>query len=115
VGGRFRGAPVLLLTTIGRKTAKRRTTPLLYVTDGNGWVLVASNGGRATDPSWWSNLKRNPEAEIQIRREIRKVQARKASTEEKAKLWPLVTKMYRTYDDYQRKTDREIPVVILEP
>lgn len=100
---------------MGWKTGKRRTTPLLYITEGNGWVVVASNGGRPKDPSWWSNLKRNHAAEIQIGREIRKAQARKASTEEKAKLWPLVTKMYPTYDDYQRKTDREIPVVILEP
>jgi len=114
VGGRFRGTPVLLLTTIGRKTAKRRT-PLLYTAEGNSWVVVASNGGRPTDPSWWSNLKRNPEAEIQIGREIRKAQARKASTEEKTRLWPLLTKMYPTYNDYQRKTDREISVVILEP
>lgn len=114
IGGRFRGGPVLLLTTIGRKTGKKRTTPLLYVAEGNGYALVASNGGRPKDPSWWSNLKKNPNAEIQLKSKKSKMIARQASDEEKARLWPIVTKMYPTYDNYQKKTARKIPVVILE-
>lgn len=114
IGGTFRGAPVLLLTTTGRKTGKRRTTPLLYVRNGNNWTVVASNGGRPKDPSWFFNLRRNPEAEIQIKTNVSKVLAKQASPEEKTRLWPLLTKMYPTYNDYQKKTEREIPVVILE-
>jgi deazaflavin-dependent oxidoreductase (nitroreductase family) len=115
IAGNFRGARVLLLTTIGRKTGKRRTTPLFHIEDGQNKAVVASNGGRDKDPSWWANLKTNPEAEIQIGAEAKKVRARKASAEEKKRLWPLFTKVYPTYDDYQRKTNREIPVAILEP
>lgn len=119
IGGRFRGAPVLLLTTVGRRTGKKRTTPLLYVREeeNNGninWALVASNGGRSQDPSWWANLQRNPNAEIQIKGEKRGVRARKASDDEKTRLWPILTKMYPSYNDYQKKTTRNIPVVILE-
>jgi F420H(2)-dependent quinone reductase len=114
IGGKFRGAPVLLLTTIGRKSGKSRTTPVLFLADGKGWVVVASNAGRPRDPSWWSNLKMTPGCEAQIRGEKRRVQARKASAEEKTRLWPMLTKMYPPYNDYQRKTKREIPVVILE-
>ena len=115
IGGKFRGGPVLLLTTIGRKTGKRRTTPVLFITYGKGWVVVASNGGRPNDPSWWSNLKKTPACEVQMRKEKRRVNARKASAEEKTRLWPMLTKMYPPYNDYQRKTKREISVVILEP
>lgn len=115
IGGYFRGAPVLLLTTTGKKTGKPRTTPLLYLPDRDRWILVGSNGGRPNDPSWWSNLKKKPEAEIRIKSETTKVFARKASPDEKARLWPILTKMYRQYDDYQRKTARDIPVVVLDP
>ncbi len=114
IGETFRGAPVLLLTTTGRKTGKRRTTPVLYVIDGDNLAIVASNGGRPKDPSWLLNLRKNPEAEIQIKKTLSKVRAKQASSSEKARLWPLVTKMYPTYNDYQKKTTREIPVVILE-
>jgi F420H(2)-dependent quinone reductase len=114
IGGTFRGAPVLLLTTVGRKTGKKRTTPVLYLMDGNSLVLVASNGGRPKNPSWLYNLRKNPEAEIQMNSGLSRVRARQASAEEKARLWPLLAKMYPQYNDYQKKTTREIPVVILE-
>jgi deazaflavin-dependent oxidoreductase (nitroreductase family) len=114
IGGTFRGAPALLLTTTGRKTGKRRTTPLLYVIDENNLAIVASNGGRPRDPSWFLNLKKNPEAEVQIKKNHIRVHAREVSPDEKARLWPLLTKMYPTYDDYQKKTTREIPVVMLQ-
>ncbi|TLY09858.1 MAG: nitroreductase family deazaflavin-dependent oxidoreductase [Thaumarchaeota archaeon] len=115
IGGRFRGAPVLLLTTTGRKTGKQRTTPLLYLADETNLAIVASNGGRDRAPSWWSNLKRNPSVEVQIKRLKRKMTAVQATKEEKGRLWPLLTNMYPPYDDYQRRTQREIPIVLLRP
>jgi len=115
LGGSFRGAPVLLLTTIGSKSGRRRTTPLLYVNDGDRIAVVASNNGRDKDPSWWYNMKRNPQAEVQIENEKKRVGAAKASPEEKRRLWPLLTKIYPTYDVYQTRTKREIPVIILTP
>lgn len=115
IGGTMRGAPVLLLTTTGRKTGKKRTTPLLYVFDGpNNVVVVASNGGHQKNPQWFFNLKRNPDAEILVKKDFSKVRAKEASPEERARLWPVLTKTYSAYDDYQRKTSREIPVMILE-
>ena len=115
IGGRVRGAPVLLLTTVGRKSGNRRTTPLLYLEDGENLVLVASYGGRDQDPAWFTNLKQNPVVEVQIRGEKRTMRAEQASWEEKGKLWSLLTGVYHQYEDYQRKTKREIPVVILRP
>ena len=115
IGGRFRGAPVLLLTTTGRKTGKQRTTPLLYLADETNLAVVASNGGRDRAPSWWSNLKRNPSVEVQIKRLKRKMTAVQATKEEKGRLWPLLANMYPPYDDYQRRTQREIPIVLLRP
>jgi F420H(2)-dependent quinone reductase len=88
---------------------------VLFIKDADSWVVVASNGGRPKDPSWWSNLKKNPDTTIQIKGEKKTVRARQASVEEKTTLWPLLTKMYPPYDDYQKKTSREIPVAILEP
>ena len=113
IGGSFRGAPVLLLTTTGRRTGRRRTTPLLYAKDGNRLVIVASNGGRDDDPSWWRNLKCDPQAEVEIRGEKWKVKAGRASDLEKTKLWPLLVKIYPSYEDYQRKTKRVISVIVL--
>ena len=113
IGGRLWNAPVLLLTTVGRKTGKKRTTPLLYLRDGERLIIVASNGGRDNEPSWWTNLRHDPHAEVQIKGEKKKMIARKASEEENSSFWPLLTKMYPAYSDYQRRTKREIPVVIL--
>ncbi len=113
IGGRLWNAPVLLLTTIGRKTGKKRTTPLLFLRDGERIIIVASNGGKDKEPSWWTNLRHDPHAEVQIKGEKRKIIARKAVEEERSDLWPLLTKMYPAYKDYQTRTKREIPVVIL--
>jgi len=115
VGGRFRGAPVLLLTTIGRKTGRKRTTPLLFARDGNRLIIVASNGGRNRDPSWWTNLRFNSEAEVEIKKDRWRVKAEKANDEEKTRLWPLMTETFPPYEEYQRKTKRVIPVIILTP
>ena len=116
IGGRFlRGAPVCLLTTRGRKTGEPRVAPLLYLADGERVVIVASKGGMSKHPLWYLNLLANPDCEVQIGATKRAMRARTASPEEKAALWPRLVAMYRDYDDYQARTDRDIPVVILEP
>lgn len=115
VGGRLAGGPVLLLTTTGRKSGRERTVPLLYLPDGQDLVVVGSNGGAATHPAWWLNLQTNPEATIEIGGRRTRVRAEKASPEEKERLWPGLVDMYSGYEDYRRRTDREIPVVILRP
>ena len=115
IGGTLVGGPVLLLVTIGRKTGQRRTTPLLYLMDGDRYVIVASNGGAPKDPVWWLNLKANPEATVEVGDRTLRVRAEAASPEEKGRLWPGLVKMYGGYEGYQRKTDRTIPVAILHP
>jgi len=116
LGGRLRkGAPVLLLTTTGRKTGRRRTTPLLYVEEGDRYVVVASAGGAPSHPAWYLNLRGNPAATIQVGGRKLAVTAETAGLEERALLWQRLTQMWPQYDDYQAKTGREIPVVILAP
>lgn len=116
LGSRFLGgAPVLLLTTIGRRSGKPRTAPLIYLEDGDDVVLVASKGGMSQHPVWYLNLVAHPDVEVQIGSEVRKLRARTASDEEKTKLWPRLNAVYRHYDEYQARTDRNIPVVICEP
>ena len=116
LGSRFlRGAPVLLLTTTGRKSGRPRTAPLLYLEDGDNLVVVASKGGMSHHPTWFLNLEANPEAEIEIGTERRKMLARRASDPEKKDLWPRLVAMYSDYADYQARTDRDIPVLILSP
>ena len=118
-GGRFgarflRGAPVLLLTTTGARSGARRTTPLIYVEDAGRLVLVASKGGSKRNPLWYGNLAKNPDVEVQIGTDVRALRARTASPEEKEALWPKLLATYRDYADYQARTRRDIPVVILE-
>jgi deazaflavin-dependent oxidoreductase (nitroreductase family) len=116
LGGRLRKtAPVLLLTTTGRKSGKQRTTPLLYVEDGEQYVIIASVGGAPKHPAWYLNLQANPAATIQIGTRRIAVSAETATPEDRARLWPLATNMYSGYSDYQAKTSREIPVVVLTP
>ncbi len=115
IGGRI-GGPVLLLNTTGRKSGQRRTTPLLYLRDGEDLVIVASNGGSSAPPAWWLNLKANPDTTVELAgRETLNVRAEKADDEEKRRLWARLLEMYSGYEGYQRKTDREIPVVVLRP
>ena len=114
LGGRT-GLPVLLLTTTGRKSGRRRTKPLGYVKEGDDFLLAASNAGNDFFPSWWLNLKANPVAEIQVRGQRLSVNARKASPEEKERLWPKFLEAYKGYANYEKKTSREIPVIILTP
>ena len=114
IGGHT-GGPVLLLTTVGRKSGRSRTTPLLYINDGASWVVVGSKGGDARHPAWWLNLKANPVGKIQVKRKLVPVRAREATEEERAALWPRFVEMYSPYEKYRRRTRRKIPVVILEP
>ncbi|GAA1990842.1 nitroreductase family deazaflavin-dependent oxidoreductase [Nocardiopsis rhodophaea] len=110
----LKGTTVLLLTTTGRKTGKQHTTPLIYRTDGDDYVVVASNGGAPDSPSWYKNLTAYPQVGVQVKGDRFTAHARSASTQEKARLWPLMTEVWPDYDDYQAKTDRPIPVVILQ-
>jgi deazaflavin-dependent oxidoreductase (nitroreductase family) len=115
IGGHFSGAPILLLTTTGAKSGKQRTAPLMYLEDGDDIVVVASNGGSDRHPGWWANLRRNPQARVQIRGSRRAVRAGEASADERARLWPKLLEMYDEYECYQERTARVIPVVILRP
>jgi deazaflavin-dependent oxidoreductase (nitroreductase family) len=116
IGTRFlRGAPVGLLTTRGRKSGQLRTLPLIYLQDGERIVIVASQGGMPRHPIWYLNLEAQPEVAFQVGSERRSYRARRAGAEEKAALWPRLCAIYPDYDDYQRRTERDIPVVVLEP
>jgi deazaflavin-dependent oxidoreductase (nitroreductase family) len=105
----------LLLTTTGRKSGEARTVPLTYMADGERYVLVASNGGSDRHPAWWLNLERKSRATIQVGPRTLAVVARRADPTERARLWPALKKMNPFYAQYERITEREIPVVILEP
>ena len=115
IGGRIAGGPVLLLTTTGRKSGRARTIPLLYLKDGENMVVVASNGGTASHPAWWRNLAANPEATVEFGGRKVRVRAEEVGSEDKKRLWPKLVKMYGGYEDYRRRTDREIPVIFLHP
>jgi deazaflavin-dependent oxidoreductase (nitroreductase family) len=112
-GYHWRGTTILLLTTRGRKSGEERTTPLIHRTDGERWVIVASKGGTPENPSWYENLLADPQATIQVKGETIAVTASTAAGEERSRLWSLMAEAWPAYDDYQRKTDREIPVVVL--
>jgi len=115
LGGRLAGSPVLLLDTVGRKTGAPRTSPLLYLPDGDRLVIVASKGGAPRDPVWWLNLKARPKTTVQVGPRRMTVEAEEARGPERDRLWPKLTAMYPSYGDYQKKTPRTIPVVILRP
>jgi deazaflavin-dependent oxidoreductase (nitroreductase family) len=115
VGAKVLGAPVLLLTTTGRKSGRPRTAPLMYMEDGDNLIVVGSNGGNAQHPAWFLNLRANPDADVQIGRTRRRVRAEVADDAERARLWPKLVEMYGNYDEYQKETSRTIPVVILRP
>ena len=108
------GSTILLLTTTGRKTGEHRTTPLIYGLEGGNPVIVASKGGAPEHPGWYRNLAKTPEVEVQILDERFPAQARVAEGEERERLWRMMNGIWRYYDDYQSRTDREIPVVVLE-
>jgi len=116
-GGRF-GLPngrFVLLTTTGRKTGKPHTVPLLSIDDSDTVVVIASHGGLDQPPAWWLNLRANPNAHLQIGRRLVPVTAHEADTGERSRLWPLFVAEYSGYVDYQKRTSREIPIMILRP
>jgi deazaflavin-dependent oxidoreductase (nitroreductase family) len=113
-GHRWRGYPTLLLTTKGRKTGILRRTALIYGRDGDDYLLVASYGGAADHPLWYLNLVADPNVELQVGAEKFKAKARPVKGAERARLWKIMTGVYPTYDDYQKKTKREIPVIVLQ-
>jgi deazaflavin-dependent oxidoreductase (nitroreductase family) len=121
-GGRFGhkvpGGPgtMLLLDHVGAKSGKKRTSPLLYVEDGENVFVIASKGGFPKHPAWYHNLVANPDTTVQIRSERRAVHARVATPQERERLWPIAVKAYSGYEDYAaRSKGREIPIVVLEP
>lgn len=116
LGARFPGgAPICIVTTTGRRSGRPRTVPLLYMRDGDDIIVVASKGGMPHHPDWYLNVAANPEVEIEIGDHSEPYVARTADAEERASLWPRLVEVYSSYDDYQARTDREIPVVICSP
>ena len=116
LGGTWlRGAPVMLLTVTGRKTGRQLTVPLLYLRDGEHVVVVASKGGMDQHPLWYLNLVANPDVVAEIGTEKRQMRAHTADEAEREQYWPKLVAMYRDYADYQARTERTIPVVVLSP
>lgn len=115
VGGRIGRAPVLLLTTTGRKSGQQRTAPVVYLADGENVVVINTNAGNAKVPAWSLNLKANPEAEVERGRRRYPVRARIAEGEERERLWREHNEQYAGFDDYQEKLAREASVIVLEP
>jgi proline iminopeptidase len=108
------GSTILLLTTTGRKSGEKRTAPLIYAKDGDRYIIVASKGGAPEHPGWYQNIEKTPEVELQVEGEVFKARAHDAKGEERARLWKLANTVWKYYDDYAKKTEREIPVVVLE-
>ena len=113
-GHDWQGATVLILTTTGRRSGEPRSTPLIYAKRGEDHVVVASKGGAEEHPAWYLNLTEQPEVTVQVRGDRFTARARTATAEEKPELWRMVTERWPAYEEYQRKTSREIPVVVLE-
>jgi deazaflavin-dependent oxidoreductase (nitroreductase family) len=115
VGGKMDQLPVMLLEHTGAKSGKTRTTPLLYLADGDDLVIVASRAGSDANPAWFHNLKVHPNATVEIKGTRRQVVARVATDEERERLWPELVRGYRHYATYETRTERRIPVLILSP
>ncbi|MGB5811011.1 MAG: nitroreductase family deazaflavin-dependent oxidoreductase [Polyangiales bacterium] len=109
------GVPVLLLTTIGRKSGQPRIAPLIFIEDGENVIVVASQGGLPTDPLWYRNIQADPKIEVQIKQRKRKMIARDATADERTRLWPRLVAHYPDFASYEVWTDRVIPIVICEP
>jgi deazaflavin-dependent oxidoreductase (nitroreductase family) len=113
-GHDWQGTSVLILTTTGRRTGRKHATPLIYQEHDGSYLVVASKGGSVTPPDWYLNLQADPEVEVQVWGERFAARARTATDEEKPALWRLMTRAWPAYNDYQQKTDRVIPVVVLD-
>ena len=115
IGYDWNGTKILLLTTTGRKSGERRTSPLIFVPHGDGWAIIASKGGAPEHPAWYLNLDADPKVEVQVKGDVYEARARTAQGAEREQLWAEALKVWPSYDDYQAKTPRQIPVVVLEP
>jgi F420H(2)-dependent quinone reductase len=115
VGGKVGRAPVLLLTTTGRRSGQQRTAPVLYLKEGERLVVIGSNAGNAKAPAWSLNLEANPQAEVEVGRERSLVRARVTEGEERAELWRKMNAQYAGFDAYEANTSRDIAVFVLEP
>jgi proline iminopeptidase len=115
IGGGKGMVPTLLLTTIGRKSGTAMILPLIFGRSGPNYVVVASKGGAPAHPAWYLNLQAKPEVQVQVKADKFTALAHTADAEERAKLWPMMVEIYGPYAQYQTKTDRQIPVVILKP
>jgi deazaflavin-dependent oxidoreductase (nitroreductase family) len=115
IGGTMGGNPVLLLTTTGRKTGQRRIWPVTYLPDGEDLIVVASAGGQPQQPAWYLNLQANPRVTVQVGNQMRRLVAHTAEGEERGRLWARFIQAYPAFEGYQRKTRRELPVVVLRP
>ncbi|HEY3763798.1 MAG TPA: nitroreductase family deazaflavin-dependent oxidoreductase [Gaiellales bacterium] len=113
-GHDWQGVPTLLLTTRGRKSGEPRTLPLIYGRDGDRLLIVASRGGAPSHPSWFLNLQADPHVQVQVKADRFDATARAATPDEKPRLWKTMTSIWPAYDEYQTRTDRDIPVVVLE-
>jgi deazaflavin-dependent oxidoreductase (nitroreductase family) len=111
----MRGMPILLLTTVGRRTRQQRTTPLMYIRDGDSYVITASNNGRDTHPAWFLNLQASPQVTIEVTGKRLQAIASTATTAERERLWPQLVSKAPFFDDYQKGTTRPIPMVLLRP
>lgn len=114
-GHDWQGTTVLILTTTGRRSGEQRSTPLIYQRHGDAYLVVASKGGADQPPAWYLNLEANRDVEVQVKGDRFKARARAASPDEKPELWRKMTATWPAYDEYQQKTERDIPVVVLEP
>jgi deazaflavin-dependent oxidoreductase (nitroreductase family) len=113
-GHEWQGTTVLILTTTGRRSGEERPTPLIYQRHGDDYLVVASKGGSPEPPAWYLNIQANPEVQVQVKGDRFAARARTAQPDEKPELWQTMTAVWPAYDEYQTKTDREIPVVVLE-
>lgn len=113
--GKVNNAPVLLLTTTGRKSGQQRTAPVVYLADGDRYVVIGSNAGHSRAPAWALNLKAHPEAEVEVGRRTIPMRARVTEGEERADLWRRHNEQYSGFDEYEARTDRDISVFVLEP
>jgi deazaflavin-dependent oxidoreductase (nitroreductase family) len=114
VGHEWNGAPTLVLTTTGRKSGQQRRSAMIYGQDGDSYVVIASQGGAPTHPNWYVNLVAEPNVEVQVRGERFPARARSAVGDERERLWALMTRIWPNFDVYQTRTERRIPVVVLE-
>lgn len=115
IGGKVNKAPVLLLTTTGRRSGRKRTAPVVYLADGGGYVVIGSNAGHSRTPAWSLNLQAEAEAEVEVGRRRLPVRARVAEGEERADLWRRHNEQYSGFDEYEARTDRDIALFVLEP